>query len=458
MKIGRFYLKLTYEFNPSEDDDGVTVHVPLPVLNQLHEHDFDFIVPGFRKDFFIAVIKSLPKHLRKSFIPAPDYADRLIEAVPSGTKTLWSDIIAVLTRCSGLQLRKEDFDIGSIPKHLRFNFRVTDTGGVTLAEGRDLPQIQEKLKDRMRDVLDSHMYGTEDADEEKTELYRSWTFGELKTVVRKKKNGMEIVAYPALCDCGKGVAVRLCENVSIQAEMNRLGLRRLVMLNIESTARYVKDRLSNAARLAFCGANICSAPELVDDCISCAVDSLVQENGMPHSSGEFDVLLEKVRGGIADEVKKAADSVSEILVLFNKVQKQFKGSLQLKLALSYSEEQKHLSSLVHKGFASEFGAAQLGNIKRYLRCSAARLEKLPRNPAKDRASMALLDGINEDYSNFLKAFPAGLIPKEAEDIRWMIEEYRISLFDQSQKTLYSVSDKRIRKKMEEIREQSLAVK
>ena len=160
----------------------------------------------------------------------------------------------------------------------------------------------------------------------------------------------------------------------------------------------------------------------------------------------------------ADEVKKIADTVSEILVLYNKVQKQFKGALQLELALSYSEEQKHLSSLVHKGFATEFGSGQLGNIKRYLRCSAARLEKLPRNPQKDRASMSLIESVSEDYANFLKAFPAGLIPAEAEEIRWMIEEYRISLFDQGQKTLYSVSDKRIRKKMEEIREKSLLSK
>lgn len=458
MKIGRFYLKLTYEFSPSEDDDGVTVHVPLAVLNQLHEHDFDFIVPGFRKDFFIAVIKSLPKHIRKSFIPAPDYADRLIGEIPPDTKTLWSDIIAVLTKCSGIPLKKEDFDIGSIPKHLRFNFRVTDTGGVPLAEGRDLPQIQEKLKDRMRDVLDSHMYESAGPDDEKSETYRDWSFGELKKVVRKKKNGMEIVAYPALQDLGKGIAIRLCENESIQAEVNRSGLRRLIMLNIESTARYVKDRLSNTARLAFCGANICSAAELVDDCIACAVDSLAADSGMPRNRDDFSSLLEKVRGSIADEVKKIADTVSEILVLYNKVQKQFKGALQLELALSYSEEQKHLSSLVHKGFATEFGSGQLGNIKRYLRCSAARLEKLPRNPQKDRASMSLIESVSEDYANFLKAFPTGLIPAEAEEIRWMIEEYRISLFDQGQKTLYSVSDKRIRKKMEEIREKSLLSK
>ncbi|MGR5065002.1 ATP-dependent RNA helicase HrpA [Photobacterium sp. DNB22_13_2] len=438
---GNLKLKLSYQFEPGEDSDGVTVHVPLPILNQVEPDGFDWQIPGLRQELVVSLIKSLPKPVRRNFVPAPNYADAFLSRAEAMAMPLLDSMEKELKRISGVTVLREDWNLEQVPDHLKITYRVVDHRNRKLRESKDLYSLKDGLKEKVQETLSK----VADDDIEQEGL-KTWSFGQLPERYQQKRGGFEVKAYPAIVDNKDSVGIKLFETEEEQRTAMQQGQRRLVLLNVPSPIKYLHANLPNKSKLGLYFNPYGRVMDLIDDCIACGIDKLIDEKGgIVWQPEAFEVLKEHVRGELGDTVVDIAKQVEEILTTAFNINKKLKGRVDLSMAFALSDIKAQIESLIFKGFATECGWKKLPDILRYMRAIERRMEKLPIDPNKDRMHILKIESVVSDYKELLNKIPKGQpVPEKVKEIRWMIEELRVSYFAQQLGTPYPVSDKRVR--------------
>ncbi len=438
---GGFKLKLSYQFEPGEDSDGVTVHVPLPILNQIEPYGFDWQIPGLRHELVVSLIKSLPKTVRKNFVPAPNYADAFLSRATPLDAPLLDSLEKELRRMTGVEVFREDWNLAQVPDHLKVTFRAVDHRNRKLKEHADLYELKESLKDKVQETLSK----VADDDIEQKGLH-TWSFGELPKVYQQKRGGFEVKAYPAIVDNKDSVEIKLFETEQEQQQAMREGQRRLLLLNVPSPIKYLHSNLPNKSKLGLYFNPYGKVLDLIDDCIACGIDKLIDEKGgVAWDAEQFESTKEFIRAELGDTVVDIAQQVETILTTAFSINKKLKGRVDLSMAFALSDIKAQIEGLIFKGFATECGWKRLPDILRYMRAIERRMEKLPIDPNRDRLHMLKIESVTQDYKELLNKIPKGMrVPDNVKEVRWMIEELRVSFFAQQLGTPYPVSDKRVK--------------
>ncbi|HHR6051356.1 TPA: ATP-dependent RNA helicase HrpA [Providencia alcalifaciens] len=447
---GDLKFRLSYQFEPGTDADGVTVHIPLAILNQVHNVGFDWQVPGLRHELIVALIKSLPKPIRRNFVPAPNYASAFLERVPTPEGSVLDKLERELRRMTGVTVERESWQVDQLPAHLKMTYRVVNDKNKTVAEGQDLDALKNSLKEKVQETLSEVV----DDGIEQSGLH-IWSFGELPQRYEQKRGGYSVKAYPALVDEKNSVGIRVFETEFEQQQAMWGGVRRLLLLNIPSPIKYLHEKLPNKSKLGLYFNPYGKVLELIDDCIACGIDQLIATyGGAVWNEEQFESLKEYARAELNDVVVNIAKQVEQILTAVFAINKRLKGRVDFSMALALSDVKAQMSGLVFKGFVTEQGWKRLPDILRYLNGIERRLEKLAIDPNRDRAQMSKVEHVQTLWQQWMsKLTPLQKQLPEVQEVRWMIEELRISLFAQQLGTPYPISDKRIIQTMESLTQQ-----
>ena len=437
---GNLKLKLTYQFEPGTDADGVTVHIPLPLLNQVEMTGFDWQIPGLREELVIALIKSLPKSYRRNFVPAPNYAQAFLGRAVPLEKPLLETLIYELRRMTGVTVEAEHWNWEQIPSHLKMTFRVVDENGKKIAESMNLDELKFSLKDRVQESISA----VADDGIEQSGLH-IWSFAELPQCYEQKQRGFSVKAFPAIVDEKDAVGIKLFETEFEQAVAMQQGLRRLLLLNVPSPIKYLHEKLPNKAKLGLYFTPFGRVLDLIDDCIACAVDKLIADfGGFVWNEEGFNKLRDFVRENVNEVTVDIAQKVEQILTLTHQLNQRLKGKMDFTMAFALSDMKSQISGLIYQGFVQKSGYARLPDLLRYLQAIDKRMDKLAQDVNRDRAAMLRVEQVQQAYQQLLAKLPKSKpISDEVAEIRYMIEELRVSLFAQQLGTKYQVSEKRV---------------
>ncbi|GGQ10724.1 ATP-dependent RNA helicase HrpA [Streptomyces roseolilacinus] len=448
---GPLTFRVTYQFEPGADADGVTVHVPLQVLNQVTDEGFDWQIPGLREEVVTELIRSLPKPVRRNYVPAPNFAKRFLQTVAPSAEPLTAVLARELQRMVGVPVSPDDFDWDRLPDHLKITFRIVDERRRKLAEDKDLEALKLRLRPKARQALSkaaaAATAGPSGSGQslERTGL-TDWTIGTLTRVFETRRAGQPVKAYPALVDQGETVAVRLFDTEAEQARAMWRGTRKLIMLNIPvNPAKFASDKLTNQQKLALSRNPHGSVQALFEDCATAAADRLIADHGGPAWDEEsYRKLYDDVRADLVDLTVRTVDRVQQILAAWQACERRLKATNSLALVNNVQDVREQLAALVPPGFVTATGLRRLPDLMRYLVAVDRRLQQMPTSVQRDTTRMEKVHEMQDEYAWLLEQFPKGRpVPQEALDIRWMIEELRVSYFAHALGTAYPVSDKRI---------------
>lgn len=446
---GPLKFRVTYQFEPGADADGVTVHVPLQVLNQVTDEGFDWQIPGLREDVVTELIRSLPKPIRRNYVPAPNFAKAFLDRAVPLQEPLTVTMARELKRMVGVPFEAEDFDWSRVPDHLKVTFRIVDERRRTLAEDKDLEALKLRLRPKARKALSQAAAATaqrQGGESLERKGLTDWTIGSLTRVFETRRAGQPVKAYPALVDDGDTVSVRLFDSEAEQAEAMCKGTRRLILLGIPvNPAKFASEKLTNAQKLALSANPHGSVQALFDDCATAAADKLIADFGGPVWDEEsFRKLYDKVRADIVDTTVRAVGQVQQVLAAWQACERRLKGVRSPALLPNLQDVRRQLDGLVRPGFVTEAGLRRLPDLMRYLVAADRRLQQMPANVQRDSTRMAKVHEMQDEYAWLLEQMPQGRpVPREVLDVRWMIEELRVSYFAHALGTAYPVSDKRI---------------
>ena len=443
----KYKFKLTYVFDPTSEDDGVCVHIPLAVLNKVNYKEFLYQIRGLRKDFFASLIKSLPKRLRKSLIPAPNYAQALLEAIGEPCNDdVYQKAAAKLTKMGGMLVTASDFDKTLIDKHLFMIYSVEDENGKVIKKSRNFESISASLQSKVQDVL------TKVVKTHKVQAPTSkWNFGTIKLEQKSMHGSLEVTAYPALTDKGDGVTLELYDNKFLQSQKMWEGQRKLIALSLKDPSAYLEAHLPNKSKLAMYYQPLGSIKELINDLTLGAIDLIMLENHAPvYDEKSFDNLVMTVRGQLNERALELAGVVDKILFKAHDLKRLLKGKLTFDVAYSYKDVGACLDNLVYKGFISKTPYEHLVNIPRYLDALIYRLEKLKQDVNRDLMYTRKIEDLNLLYKTTLNRYAHFAMPKELLEVNWLIEELKVSYFAQVLGVKISVSDKRVKNEIEKI--------
>lgn len=470
-------LGLAYRFEPGADDDGVSVVVPLPLLAQIEDRGFDWQVPGLRAELVTGLLRALPKAIRRHVVPAADWAEKFgAELVDEGPeshgglppRTLKEALARRIQPLANQLVSAADFDDERVPPHLRMNFRAVDERGRVVGSGRDLRALQTQLSDRARSSVARSIAAPSRAGApgpnrgargggaervaaaslEQTGL-TSWTFGELPEVLDTRVAGGVVRGYPAVVDQGKTVSVRVESTPDAAAAATRDGVLRLVLLGVPSPSSYVQEHLTSQEKLALAASPYPSAAALIEDCRAAVARKVIQAvvpDGIVRDEAGFARVRDAVSAVLVDDLFACVSLVARILTKSRDVERGIKSQNSLALLGPLNDIRTQLSGLLHPGFVSAAGIERLAHFPRYLEGMLDRLKTLSSEPGKDRARMT-------EYERMAKAFEdaGGTIPLAADatpalvEVRWLLEEYRVSVFAQRLGTAQPVSPQRIMK-------------
>ena len=510
---GELTLDLRYEYAPTAGiggartdaakRDGVAVQVPILFLNQLSPEPFRWQIPGLRHELVTALIKSLPKAIRRNFVPAPDVARAACAALEEdyspATDELIPSLALVLRRLRGVVVEPEAFNWDAVPEHLKMGFQVRNARNKILGEGKDLRALQQQLHKEIRSALADSLGASDEAMAKMVALAQGGTGNSGSSAASAKKgaknaqggtsqtaqptdapgsqvreisgltefpadifpNGeiprkvQRIIAtqavngYPALVDEETSVGLRIFPTEAEQLHAQRRGIIRLLQLQVPSPVRYVSEHLSHKEKIVFTQNPHGSIDELIRDCTVAALDHLV-----PHTPiftyAEYSELYEHVRAELIETVFDVTKLVAEILSEATALKKAIKKATSLTTMHAVSDVKAQMENLVYPGFVAKTGYDQLVHIPRYLKAAQVRLTKLGPNLHRDNQLMLTVQDLEDSYDNAVKSLPAGtIVPDALRRVNWMIEELRVSFFAQELGTAYTVSEKRIAKAQRE---------
>ncbi|GAA4406586.1 ATP-dependent RNA helicase HrpA [Fodinibacter luteus] len=441
---GDLELDVTYQFAPGEAADGVTVHVPVAVLNRVTAEGFDWQVPGLRDDLAVALLKSLPKATRRHFVPTPDHAAAALAEADPTRGPLTGELARVLWHRTGIRIPAQEWDVERVPDHLRITFSVEGPGGRVVARGKDLDALRDRAGGAVRAGMARAGASLE------REGLTTWTVGTVPETFEGRSGGQVVVGYPALVDEGGTLALRVLPDRAAARAAHRRGVRRLLILGTSAPWKRVLARLSNAQKLALADNPHGSVPALLQDCLDAAVDDIVAEHvpGEVRTEDAYAAALAAVRTHAAARVLVVVEAVEPVLALAAQVRRTLesldRGAASARTAATRADVRAQLDSLVRPGFVAATGLARLRDVQRYLRAAQHRLERAATNP-REPVLQEQVDAVETAYADLLETLPpVRRAAADVTDIGWMVEELRVSLFAQSLGTAGPVSEKRVR--------------
>ncbi|MEO8888866.1 MAG: ATP-dependent RNA helicase HrpA, partial [Jatrophihabitantaceae bacterium] len=439
-RAGDLTLPVSYRFEPGSADDGVTVHIPVDVLARLGGHEFGWQVPALREELVIGLIRSLPKDLRRNFVPVPDTARAVLAELTPGQEPLLEGLQRELHRRIGVLVPLDAFDPAKLPAHLQVNFAIEDPSGSVVGHGKDLAALQADLAAPVRAAVAAAVAG---------ELERSglltWPddLVELPQLVERTTGDHTLRGYPALLDAGDSVEVRVFTSPGEQAAAMRLGVRRLLRLTTPSPAKPVERTLSTRARLLLGNNPDGALAALLDDCADAAVDDLIGDT-VPWDHVTFDGLRASVAAELIPRTGRVTTLVEQVLAAAHDVRRALPAAPTAAQADSVEDIRAQFSRLLPTGFVATTGASRLRDLARYVTAIGVRLEQLPRGIDVDRGRMQRVHVVQDAYRELVRALPPTRAAEpDVLDVGWLIEELRVSLWAQPLGTARPVSEKRI---------------
>ena len=427
-------LPLSYAFDPGAPDDGVTADIPLSQLGSVNGDELGWQVPGRREELVTELIRSLPKELRRLFVPAPDTARAVTPRLGQPHGDLLGALALELTRIGGVPVTRSAFDESRLPAHLRITFRVMD-GNRELASGKDLDALREQLRPRLQARLTAAA-----GDLTRTGL-KDWTIGTLPRVFTRD----QVTAYPALADAGDAVDVRLFPTEAEASAAMAAGTRRLLLLQVPSGVRSIADRLPTQRKLAMSVSPYPSVGALLDDCVAAAADQVIADAGGPARDADgFARLVAEARAALPLATARAVDAAGQVLEAAHEAERRLRSTASPPLAAAFDDARTQFAALIYPGFVSETGLRRLPDLARYLRAISRRLDTVAEDPARDAERMATVRRVTDAYRQAVAELPPWR--RSGADVlavRWAIEELRVSLFAQVLGTSGPVSEKRI---------------
>ncbi|MGN6689197.1 MAG: ATP-dependent RNA helicase HrpA [Actinomycetales bacterium] len=438
---GPLTFRLDYAFEPGAPQDGVTVDVPVDVLNQVEPGTFLWHIPGLRHELVTELIRALPKQLRRNFVPAPDVARRALEQLPEGEGDLLAQLSAVLRRMTGVSVPVDAWALDTLPPHLRVRFRVVDGQGHVLDEDRDFAALRSRLA---ADV--ARTVAAAGAQLERTGA-TAWVFGEIPRSIEVSRAGRPVTGYPALVDEGRSVGLRVLPTPGEQADAIWRGERRLLLLTLPSPTKPVINALSNAAKLTLAANPHGGVAPLLDDVVTASLDALMERHAAPVWTEEgFHALREAVRPELVETVLDALEQVRQALALWQQLRADLPRVTAAVARPAVEDISAQLDALVFPGFVTATGITHLPDLVRWLTAAARRLQRLQEDPRRDSAAMPAVVSAHALYDDVVESLPpAQRGSREVRELRWMLEELRVSLFAPGMRTAYPISEKRIAK-------------
>jgi ATP-dependent helicase HrpA len=440
---------LSYHFEPGHAEDGVSIHVPVSLLHQVPEQRLEWLVPGMLREKCIGLVKSLPKNLRKNFVPVPDVVDKALMAVAPDNKPLTEGLAFQLKRQTAIEIPADAWQPDSVDDFYRFNIKVLDDRGQTIASGRNLEKLREHYREQVQQNIQTAAVNIE------RDNIQRWDFDHFDAVVQLVRSGIKIRAYPALIDKHNQVALQVLDNPLQAQYLTRRGMTRLLCLEVQAKVKYLQKELLKGQELALSVANIGSREQVADDLIMAALRNvcLPEQQPLPLTRSEFDTLLVIANEQVVSHAQGLATDLATSLKLLVDVRKQLKQHKSaLALAFSLADIQMQLQNLFYPGLVYRTPPEWLSQYPRYLRALQLRLEKALLNPQKDRQLLADIKRYWETFANHLEKegeYQMEINPA-LRDFRWWLEELRVSLFAQTLKTQVTVSAKRLDKQWQQV--------
>ncbi len=447
-RYGPHTFPLTYRFEPGAPRDGVSVSIPLAALNQLDPAPFSWQVPGLRLELATELIRSLPKAVRRRFVPAPEYATRalnwLAEHAGSDHETLPGGLGRALRALTGEIVNDAAWNADAVPPHLRMTFLVVDepsTSPTTTSvrtEGKDLAQIQTELAGAVRVRL------SRAAAEHTHAGATSWQFGTIAEQVELRQDEHVVVGYPALVDEQVSVGLAVVDTRDLQRRLHRLGLRRLVLLGTPDPTRWVIAHLPNADKLTLAASPYASVPALLADARLATIGELIRRSpiGPVRDEASYRQLCDAVRVDAADLMRTVTSLAAEILERHGAAAGRVSEVARRDPAAA-EDLTEQLGNLVFRGFLSATAYPHLVELPRYLQAAGLRIDTLLSAPARDRPGFEVISRCEDAYAALVDLVPPGPLPESVAEIGWQLEELRVSLFAQSLRTRLPVSEKRV---------------
>jgi ATP-dependent helicase HrpA len=476
VKLGGVDCSASYLHEPGDARDGLTVEVPLFVLNQVGEDRAEWLVPGMLKDKIQALLKSLPQKPRSRFVPLPESAARLAQVLSEPDRyaqgSLTDALLKQVREATSLDVKRTDFKLDMVPAHLFMNFRVVDEHGRQLGMGRNLGALKSELGAKARGAFQAlaglkvvspspsggGRGGGTPAQGEKgvaqrpppnlppegggERRYTAWSFGELPELMEIRKGGTSLVGFPALVDRDDAVTIEVFDEPELAAAKHRGGLRRLFALQLRDALKYLEKNIPDLQKMAVAYMPLGTLEELRAQVIAVALDRAFLLDPLPADAAGFQRRLDEGRGRLTLIANEVARLAATILVEYAAAARKIKDTKIQPEATADAAQQ--LQRLVPRNFLAATPWPRLQHLPRYLKAIVLRLDKLRADPARDAARLAELKPQEQRYWR-LVAERKGAVDERMEDFRWLLEELRVSFFAQELRTPQPVSIKRLDK-------------
>ena len=435
-------LPVAYRFEPSVSDDGLTLTIPEPLINTLDAGELAWLIPGWREEKITAVLRALPKQIRKSLVPVPDHAARAVTQL-TARADFNSAIAAWITQATGEVIAADEIARLPLPDHLRFNLRVLDLQGKTIGEGRDLTELKRNLRSRHAPS------GTAAALHAGTK-YRRWDFPDIPPEQTVDRLGLRFTVYPTIRDRGDSVEVAEAKSAREATALLFGGVLRLAVLALPEQFKYARKRFADQRDLVLLGQGLAGGRPLADalaertfaDCF------LSNDAPLPRSAAEFEALLDQRRGGFgacADHLSvQARDILREVRGARDKLKTLQNPAFQPIV----NDVSTQLANLVPAGFPMDVPLLLWPHLPRYLKALTRRLDKVAGNARRDMELMQRITPFAKAFVELDKASHVHAESSELHRLQWMIEEFRVSLFAQDLRTATPVSEKRLTEQLE----------
>jgi ATP-dependent helicase HrpA len=440
LRVGGVELPLTYAFAPGEKHDGVTLHLPLTALNAVPSAALTWVVPGLRHERAVGLLKSLPKDLRRLLVPAPDTATAALREMRYDERVPFETALSqALRRVAAVDVPVSSFDVAKLPAHLRLHVSVRDGDGSVVGVGDDLDRLRTRLAPQLRQAVAGAAVSLQ------RRGLREWPGGTLPRTVELDRDGARVVGYPALVDEGSTVGVRVLPSAAEQAVAMPGGTRRLLLLTTPSPARGLLGALSARDKLALARDTDGHAAETVRDAITAAVDLVVADAGGPAwDEAGWQALRRSVESRLPESARGVLRQLMQLHALAHDLRERLRPAPPTAFAPAYDDLRTQLRDLVPDEVATVHGARRLPDVVRYLEGMRVRLDRLPQNVSRDLAAMDRVHAAEDAWHDAVDAVPPAVaVPPALLEVRWMLEELRVSLFAQQLGTAYPVSDKRV---------------
>tara|TARA_R110002072_G_scaffold43340_3_gene121718 strand:+ start:8512 stop:12261 length:3750 start_codon:yes stop_codon:yes gene_type:complete len=440
--------KLSYQFEPGQEADGVSVTIPVALLNRAPRYLFDWLVPGLLREKCIQLVKGLPKEKRKHLVPAPDFVDRALQQMPPADADLLACLAKRLSALGNIAVHSDDWARQTLDDYYHMNVRVVDAQGHLLGQGRDLRELVRRFREDTRQSISASPQSSP-----ARQGITRWDMGELPREWRFRQAGIDIVAYPALVDKTESVAIELCDYPGEAAARHRLGVLRLLRLAGAQQVKFLRKQLlrGNESQLMLAGAQL-ERSALVEDLIDAAyMQGISAQQTLPYSEADFQQLEQSGRAEVVTRANDIEAALLNALRVLADIRRRLLALDPGKWRDTRDDIEAQLSRLWCESFQRDTPAEWLAQYPRYMKALQQRLERLAGQYPKDQKYTASLAVLNQPLQEAVQRRPELLLlSPEACTYRWMLEEFRVSLFAQNLGTRQAVSQKRLQQQWQTV--------